>query len=78
MSHSEPRANETALPLGDTVASRAGDKPRKTNVAAIANVHNVEGLVDVHAHFTTPSYITKAKAAGHREADGMPESSWPQ
>ncbi|MDV3128992.1 amidohydrolase [Mycobacterium sp. 21AC1] len=36
------------------------------------------GLVDVHAHFTTPGYITAAKAAGHRQADGMPESYWPQ
>jgi len=35
------------------------------------------GLVDVHAHFTTPGYITAAKAAGHRQADGMPESYWP-
>jgi 6-methylsalicylate decarboxylase len=40
--------------------------------------YNIEGLIDVHAHFTTPSYIEKAKAAGQREADGMPESWWPQ
>ncbi|MGV9799833.1 amidohydrolase family protein [Mycobacterium sp. NPDC003449] len=35
------------------------------------------GLVDVHAHFTTAGYIEAAKAAGHREADGMPEDYWP-
>jgi 6-methylsalicylate decarboxylase len=40
--------------------------------------YNIEGLIDVHAHFTTPSYIGKAKAAGHREAEGVPESLWPQ
>lgn len=40
--------------------------------------YNVEGLIDVHAHFTTPDYVDKAKAAGHRQADGMPESFWPQ
>jgi predicted TIM-barrel fold metal-dependent hydrolase len=34
-------------------------------------------LIDVHAHFTTPSYIEKAKAAGNREPDGMPEAYWP-
>ncbi|MGV9799406.1 amidohydrolase family protein [Mycobacterium sp. NPDC003449] len=36
------------------------------------------GLVDVHAHFTTPGYIAAAKAASHREPDGMPEGFWPQ
>ena len=44
----------------------------------IDNDHYVEELIDVHAHFTTRNYIAKAKAAGHREADGMPESHWPQ
>lgn len=36
------------------------------------------GLIDVHAHFTTESYVAHAKAAGHRQADGMPEGSWPR
>jgi 6-methylsalicylate decarboxylase len=36
------------------------------------------GLIDVHAHFTTESYIGQAKAAGHRQADGMPEEFWPR
>lgn len=36
-----------------------------------------DGLIDVHAHFTTEDYIRAATAAGHREADGMPESYWP-
>lgn len=36
------------------------------------------GLVDVHAHFTTPEYIASAKAAGQAEPDGMPEDFWPQ
>jgi predicted TIM-barrel fold metal-dependent hydrolase len=36
------------------------------------------GLVDVHAHFTTGRYIEAAKAAGHREPDGMPEAHWPR
>ena len=36
------------------------------------------GLVDVHAHFTTKSYIDEAKASGHREPDGMPEDYWPE
>ena len=36
------------------------------------------GLIDVHAHFTTESYIAQAKAAGHRHADGMPEEFWPE
>ena len=35
-------------------------------------------MIDVHAHFTTPRYVEAAKAAGYREADGMPESFWPQ
>lgn len=35
-------------------------------------------LIDVHAHFTTESYIAQAKAAGHRHADGMPEEFWPR
>ncbi|BCJ35915.1 amidohydrolase [Actinocatenispora thailandica] len=36
------------------------------------------GLVDVHAHFTTPDYIESAKAAGRVEPDGMPEAFWPR
>ncbi len=43
-----------------------------------SNDEHLPGLVDVHAHFTTPRYIAAAKAAGHHEADGMPESFWPQ
>ena len=35
-------------------------------------------MIDVHAHFTTPSYIEAAKSSGHRQADGMPEWFWPQ
>jgi hypothetical protein len=35
-------------------------------------------MVDVHAHFTTDGYIDRARAAGHSEPDGMPESYWPQ
>jgi hypothetical protein len=37
-----------------------------------------DGLVDVHAHFTTRDYIESAKAAGHAEPDGMPEAFWPR
>jgi predicted TIM-barrel fold metal-dependent hydrolase len=37
-----------------------------------------DGLVDVHAHFTTDRYIAAAKAAGHIEPDGMPEDYWPR
>ena len=42
--------------------------------------HNgfADGLVDVHAHFTTDRYIAAAKAAGHIEPDGMPEDYWPR
>jgi 6-methylsalicylate decarboxylase len=36
-----------------------------------------DGLIDVHAHFTTECYITEATAAGHLEPDGMPEDYWP-
>ncbi|MFD4668878.1 amidohydrolase family protein [Lentzea sp. NPDC058450] len=32
-------------------------------------------LVDVHAHFVTPSYVRAAVAAGHAHPDGMP--GWP-
>src|SRR5580704_4822468 len=39
---------------------------------------NDDGLIDVHAHFTTDSYIQAAKTAGHREPDGMPEVYWPR
>ena len=39
---------------------------------------NEYGLIDVHAHFTTDSYIEAAKNGGHREADGMPEAYWPR
>ena len=35
-------------------------------------------MIDVHAHFTTPSYIAAAKSSGHRQADGMPEWYWPE
>jgi 6-methylsalicylate decarboxylase len=37
-----------------------------------------DGLIDVHAHFTTESYVAAAKAAGHISPDGMPEDYWPQ
>jgi predicted TIM-barrel fold metal-dependent hydrolase len=37
-----------------------------------------DGLIDVHAHFTTSAYIERAKEAGHREPDGMPEAYWPR
>ncbi|MGI5336534.1 amidohydrolase family protein [Streptomyces sp. CA-181903] len=33
------------------------------------------GLVDVHAHFVTDSYVRQAKAAGHAMPDGVP--AWP-
>ncbi|GAA2899747.1 amidohydrolase family protein [Streptosporangium fragile] len=33
------------------------------------------GFVDVHAHFVTDSYVTRARAAGHDLPDGMP--AWP-
>ncbi|MET9431622.1 amidohydrolase family protein [Streptomyces sp. NPDC003036] len=33
------------------------------------------GLVDVHAHFVTPSYVRQAKEAGHAMPDGVP--AWP-
>jgi 6-methylsalicylate decarboxylase len=33
------------------------------------------GLIDVHAHFVTDSYIRQARAAGHGKPDGMP--AWP-
>ncbi|MGC9496492.1 amidohydrolase family protein [Streptomyces sp. WG7] len=33
------------------------------------------GLVDVHAHFVTESYVRRAKAAGHELPDGVP--AWP-
>ncbi|OKJ94967.1 amidohydrolase [Streptomyces sp. CB03234] len=33
------------------------------------------GLVDVHAHFVTDSYVRRAKEAGHRMPDGVP--AWP-
>jgi len=40
--------------------------------------HNgfADGLVDVHAHFTTDRYIRQPKR-GHVEPDGMPEDYWP-
>jgi 6-methylsalicylate decarboxylase len=37
-----------------------------------------DGLVDVHAHFTTDRYIEAASAAGHIEPDGMPAGYWPR
>ncbi|GAA5064507.1 amidohydrolase family protein [Nocardia callitridis] len=37
-----------------------------------------DGLIDVHAHFTTDDYIEAAKTAGKREPDGMPEAYWPR
>ncbi|MGW2964772.1 amidohydrolase family protein [Streptomyces sp. NPDC001220] len=33
------------------------------------------GLIDVHAHFVTDSYVRQARAAGHELPDGMP--AWP-
>ncbi len=33
------------------------------------------GLIDVHAHFVTDSYVQQASAAGHDQPDGM--ASWP-
>jgi predicted TIM-barrel fold metal-dependent hydrolase len=38
----------------------------------------MSGLIDVHAHFTTPHYVESAKVAGHVAPDGMPEKYWPQ
>ena len=37
-----------------------------------------EGLVDVHAHFTSPRYVESAKTGGHSRPDGMPEAYWPR
>ncbi|MFB4303761.1 amidohydrolase family protein [Actinomadura sp. NTSP31] len=37
-----------------------------------------QGLIDFHAHFTTPHYIEAAKAGGHVQPDGMPEAYWPR
>lgn len=34
-----------------------------------------DGLIDVHAHFVTDSYIRQARAAGHVKPDGVP--AWP-
>ena len=39
---------------------------------------NQNGLIDVHAHFTTDDYISAAKNAGHHDPDGMPEAYWPR
>jgi predicted TIM-barrel fold metal-dependent hydrolase len=36
-----------------------------------------DGLIDVHAHYTTPDYVARAVASGHRRPDGMPEQAWP-
>ncbi|MFI9342069.1 amidohydrolase family protein [Streptomyces sp. NPDC052773] len=33
------------------------------------------GLIDVHAHFVTDSYVRQARAAGHELPDGVP--AWP-
>ena len=38
--------------------------------------HEPHPVVDVHAHFVTPSYVAEAIAAGHVFPDGMP--AWPQ
>ncbi|GLP67455.1 hypothetical protein TUSST3_40770 [Streptomyces sp. TUS-ST3] len=34
------------------------------------------GLIDVHAHYVTDSYIAQARATGHDLADGMPWATW--
>lgn len=39
---------------------------------------STQGLIDFHAHFTTPHYIEAAKAGGHARPDGMPEDYWPR
>lgn len=41
-------------------------------------METINGLIDVHAHFTTDRYIEAAKAGGNVEADGMPEAFWPR
>ncbi|SEE29635.1 Predicted metal-dependent hydrolase, TIM-barrel fold [Streptomyces misionensis] len=33
------------------------------------------GLIDVHGHFVTDSYVRRARAAGHERPDGVP--AWP-
>ncbi|ONI67172.1 amidohydrolase [Kribbella sp. ALI-6-A] len=35
----------------------------------------MNGLIDVHAHFLLPDYVTAAERAGHLRPDGMP--AWP-
>jgi predicted TIM-barrel fold metal-dependent hydrolase len=35
----------------------------------------MNGLIDVHAHFLLPEYVTAAERAGHLRPDGMP--AWP-
>ncbi|WP_432944753.1 amidohydrolase family protein [Kribbella sp. CA-253562] len=35
----------------------------------------MDGLIDVHAHFLLPEYVTAAERAGHLRPDGMP--AWP-
>ncbi|MEZ0114440.1 putative TIM-barrel fold metal-dependent hydrolase [Catenulispora sp. EB89] len=39
---------------------------------------NPNGLIDVHAHFTTDDYVSTAKNNGLRDPDGMPEAYWPR
>ncbi|MDC2960339.1 amidohydrolase family protein [Streptomyces gilvifuscus] len=36
---------------------------------------STDGLIDVHAHFVTDSYVRQATAAGHDKPDGVP--AWP-
>ena len=36
-----------------------------------------DGLIDVHAHFTTPHYVGQAAASRQRLPDGMAGQAWP-
>ena len=53
-------------------------QPRRSTTRSRYAPSQNDGLIDVHAHFTTDEYISIAKNNGRREPDGMPEAYWPR
>ncbi|WP_051840641.1 amidohydrolase family protein [Streptomyces sp. NRRL F-5126] len=49
--------------------------PSATGAPEPAAVPGAPGMIDVHAHFLTDSYVAKARAAGREFPDGIPH--WP-
>ena len=69
------RRHEVARLTGDRRGRARSRATTRTGGTAMTSTSE-PGLVDVHAHFLTESYVQQATAAGHGHPDGM--AGWPE